>query len=107
MEHTPPASLSGSICLDKIDDRYITVSNGKRYLSLRFKHTPDNQYGNDYMISQDVDKATREECKRTGDWPKTEILGNMRIWETRSSAAPPQSQPTTTHTPTDDKGLPF
>jgi len=109
-----PQSLSGSICLDKIDSKYIFEFNGKRYLNLRLKFTPDSQFGNDYMISQDVDKETRDACKQSGEWPKTPILGNLKVWDSsRSTAQPQQSNTphsTTTAVPSaapNDEGLPF
>lgn len=110
-EHLFPASMSGSICLDKIDKQYIYEVNGKKYLNLRFKYTPDSQYGNDYMISQDVDKETREQCKTTGSWPKTPILGNAKAWNTDVSTPPSHNPPTkATGVPAasgNDDNLPF
>ena len=103
-----PTSLSGSICLDKIDKQYIYEYNGKKYANLRLKFTPDNQFGNDYMITQDVDKDTREQCKSTGQWPQTPILGNLKAWSNNQSrptqaAAPSPSAPPASN----DDNLPF
>lgn len=102
-----PQSMSGSICLDKIDKQYIFEYNGKRYLNLRFKFTPDNNYGNDYMITQDVDKETRLKCKETGQWPETPILGNCKAWDGQRSAAPAQESRPAVASASDDEGLPF
>lgn len=110
-QHLFPASMSGSICLDNIDKQYIYEYKGKKYLNLRFRHTPDNQYGNDYMITQDVDKETRDACKASGNWPKTAILGNAKAWNTEVHTPPSQNPPTTnTGVPAasdDDSNLPF
>jgi len=78
-----PASLSISINLDKIDYRYIVKGkNGARYLDLRLVNTPDSQYGNDYMVTQSLPKAVRDEVKNSGgQWPKTPILGNGNAWQ--------------------------
>lgn len=80
---TIPKSISISIDLNKIDQSYIiNGKNGQKYLDLRLVNTPDNQYGNDYMVSQALPKAVREEVKNSGgDYPKTPILGNGKAWQ--------------------------
>lgn len=80
---TIPKSISISIDLNKIDQSYIiNGKNGQKYLDLRLINTPDNQYGNDYMVSQALPKAVREEVKNSGgDYPKTPILGNGKAWQ--------------------------
>jgi len=100
--------MSGSICLDKIDKKYIFEYNGKRYVNLRFKFTPDNNYGNDYMITQDVDKETRAQCKQTGQWPETPILGNCKAWSgERAQATHQGTPPSPVASASNDEGLPF
>lgn len=78
-----PASLSISINLDKIDEKYvITGKNGARYLDLRLVNTPDNAYGSDYMVTQSLPKSVRDEVKASGgEYPRTPILGNGNAWQ--------------------------
>jgi len=80
---TIPKSLSISIDLNKIDDKYVVKGkDGARYLDLKLVNTPDNEYGNDYFVSQALPKNVREQIKESGaDWPKTPILGNAKAWQ--------------------------
>lgn len=80
---TIPKSVSLSIDLNKIDDKYITPGkNGARYLDLKLVNTPDNEYGNDYFVSQGLPKAVRDEVKASGgEYPRTPIVGNAKAWQ--------------------------
>jgi hypothetical protein len=82
-----PKTISVSVNLSKIDPQFISQGkDGAKYLNLRLLHTPDSQYGNDYMVSQDLDKASRETAKASGDWPKTPILGNGKVFSGRPAS---------------------
>lgn len=80
---TIPKSISISIDLNKIDEKYLTLGkNGGRYLDLKLVNTPDNEYGNDYFASQGLPKNVRDKVKETGgEYPKTPILGNAKAWQ--------------------------
>lgn len=80
---TIPKNLTGSIDLNKIDEKYIVKGkDGARYVDLKFVNTPENQYGNDYFISQGLPKAVRDEVKASGgEYPKTPILGNGNAYQ--------------------------
>lgn len=86
-----PQTITGSIDLTKIEKEYIFEKDGRKYLNLRLKFTPDSKYGTDYMITQEVDSQTRIRCKETGVWPQTPILGNGKVWDSGSSI-PDQQQ---------------
>lgn len=99
-----PKTINGGINISKIDKKYIiTGKNGDKYINLRIVHTPQNQYGQDYMITQDVDKETRDKAKASGEWPDTPILGNAKVWGDKPS--PQQQQPVASNNQEDD--LPF
>ena len=100
-----PQTITGSIDVSKIDKQFITEVNGKKYVNIRLKFTPDNKYGNDYMVVQDVDKNTRIRCKETGNWPDTPILGNCKVWDNDSTV--PSQQQQNPSVPNNDDSLPF
>lgn len=89
-----PKTINGGINLTKIDPSFIVVGkNGDKYLNLRIVHTPDDKYGNDFMITQDLDKATREKVKASGgEYPKTPILGNGKVWDKSEAPRDTESQ---------------
>lgn len=59
-----------NLCLSKIDKSRIKESNGKKYIDLILRETPNDKYGNDYMV---VESVTKEENQRG---VKGNILGN-------------------------------
>lgn len=102
MERELPQTITASINLTKIDPQYIFEKDGSKYLNLRLKFTPNSKFGDDYMLTQEVDKNTRIRCKETGDWPKTPILGNGKVWDNNYKAPEPQQQKAS-----NDGDLPF
>lgn len=96
-----PQTITGSIDLTKIDKEYIFEKDGRKYVNIRLKFTPDSKFGTDYMITQEVDSATRLRCKETGVWPQTPILGNGKVWDSNSSI--PAQQPSSSN----DSDMPF
>lgn len=104
---TIPKSLSLSIDLNKIDEKYVVKGkDGARYLDLKMVNTPDNQYGNDYFVSQGLPKNVREEVKESGgEWPKTPILGNGKAWQCMEGKV--NSGPKDTPTVETNNDMPF
>ena len=66
-------SMRGYIDLAKIKDEHVFKKDGKEWLNLTFWATPDDKYGNDYRIDQDVGAEEREKGNRGA------ILGNAKI----------------------------
>lgn len=110
-----PQNITFSINLDKIDEQYIVKGkNGARYLDLKLVNTPDNQYGSDYMVSQALPKAVREQVKASGgDYPKTPILGNGNAWQcaagklNTNKGERGQESPAAAAPAASDDGMPF
>lgn len=76
-----PKTISVSINLSKIDPQYIVEGKeGAKYINLRLVNTPNSEYGHDFMVTQDLDKTSREAAKASGNWPKTPILGNGKAY---------------------------
>lgn len=74
------------------------------YLDIALIETPNDQYGNDYMVVQSVSKEEREAGKRGA------ILGNAKI--RGGGAKPKQEAPatkttTTMNKPAADESVPF
>jgi len=65
--------LSIKIDLNKVDESRIYHGKKGRYLNAFLRETPDNEYGNDYMIVQEV---SAEEYQ---NGVKGNILGNGKI----------------------------
>ena len=61
------------INVDKVDDAHLYPGKQGRYLNVALLPTPDSQYGDDFMVVQELDKAARDAGK------KGPILGNARI----------------------------
>jgi hypothetical protein len=108
---TIPKSISISIDLNKIDQQYIVEGkNGARYLDLKLVNTPDNEYGNDYFVSQSLPKSVRDSVKESGgEYPKTPILGNAKAWQTMEGKANSSKQGASVEEPKVDQqnDLPF
>ena len=89
------------IDVTKIDKARLFVGKKGTYLDATLLPTPDNQYGDDYMIVQDVGKEARE----AGE--KGAILGNAREVQSQQQ----QQQPTRTQPevgcPDADSEVPF
>jgi len=76
--------ISISIDVSKIKKEKLYKGAKGLYLDAVLIETPDNQYGNDYMVVQSVSKEEREQGIRG------EILGNAKIIVKRDNAPPPE-----------------
>ena len=65
--------ISISINVDAIDESRLFIGKKGRYMDAVLIKTPDNMYGNDYMIVQSVSKEERERGV------KGQVLGNAKI----------------------------
>jgi hypothetical protein len=65
--------ITGKINVKLIDKGKLYVGQKGTYLDFVLIPTPDNQYGDDYMIVQQVSKEEREAGKRGA------VLGNAKI----------------------------
>ena len=70
----------------KIDKALLFKGEKGIYLDLVLVETPNSQYGNDYMVVQDMPKERREKGE------KSNILGNARAWnQNKNRVRKPQS----------------
>lgn len=69
-----PKIVRVNVNLDKIDEKFIVKGKKGRYVNLALINTPDSQYGNDYMVSQDLPKEARDAGERGA------IVGNAQAW---------------------------
>jgi len=107
---TIPKSITFSIDLNKIDESYVTKGkDGARYLDLKMVNTPDNPYGYDYFVSQQLPKAVRTQIKESGgDYPQTPIVGNAKAWEVMGgSSNEGQQQAPVKKQPRSNDDMPF
>ena len=92
-----------------IDKSALFKGSKGTYLDLSLVPTSNSQYGDDYMVTQDIGKERRQ----AGE--KGPILGNAKILETHGGgqrqAAPPPQRPAPARTEheihDDDAPLPF
>ena len=75
-----PDIIKLSINVTKIDKEKLYKGKKGTYLDAVLIPTPNNQYGNDYMIVQEVTKEEREAGK------KGEILGNAKFLKKRDES---------------------
>lgn len=66
--------ISIKMNVDKIVKERLYKGEKGTYLTVTLKPTPDNQYGNDYMVTQ----YWKDETLPEGEYPNTPILGNGR-----------------------------
>lgn len=66
-------TITASINVAKIDKSKLYEGKKGKYLDIVLIPTPDNQYGNDYMVVQSLSKEARDAGERG------EILGNAKI----------------------------
>jgi len=78
--------LSIKIDVTKIDKEALYKGAKGTYLNLVLWPSKPNEYGNDYMIKQDLGKDRKGE--------QAPILGNGKFFETRQSPAPEAPAPT-------------
>lgn len=74
------------IDVSKIDKAKLFRGAKGVYLDCTLIETTNNQYGDDYMVVQDVSKEERLAGK------KGAILGNGKIWQKRDSAPAPSAR---------------
>lgn len=81
--------IKGHIVLSKIDKERIFINKkGEKCLNITHLETPNDKYGNDYMIIEDVSKEERE------SGVKGTILGNGKIFgANRPSSSPAENSP--------------
>lgn len=96
--------IIAKINVAKVDkSKLFEGKNGAKYLDACLIETPNDQYGNDFMVVQGVSKEERDAGKRG------EILGNAKIMgggQRRLSAPQGRSGPTPQNPPPDDD-VPF
>ena len=73
---------------DKVDKSRLYQGKKGTYLNAFLKDTPDNQYGNDYMIVQEVSYDEYQAGKRG------EIIGNGKILVKKPNDPPIDEIPT-------------
>ena len=78
-------TITASIDVTKIDKARLFQGKKGNYLNLALIPSPNNEYGNDFMIVQSVTKEERDAGK------KGNILGNARYPKRDSSPAPAQA----------------
>ena len=75
-------TIKFSINVQKIDKERLFTGKKGLYCGMVLIPTPDNQYGNDFMIVQETTKEEREKGIRG------EILGNGKYWKDESGLRP-------------------
>jgi hypothetical protein len=65
-----PKILRVQINVDAIDKKHLYKGKKGTYLNVALVNTPDSQYGQDYMVTQDIPKEARDAGERGP------ILGN-------------------------------
>lgn len=98
--------ITAKIDVTKIDKAKLFKGEKGTYLDVVLIETPNNQYGDDYMVVQSVTKEEREAGK------KGAVLGNAKIrgqrqqqTPARPAAAPAAARPTAAVGVQDDVGF--
>lgn len=73
MNQPIPKRLTIRVDVNKILTEHLYNGAKGKYLNLVLFNTPDNEYGNDYVVKQDIPQESRPD-----DVP---ILGNAKAWE--------------------------
>jgi hypothetical protein len=100
--------INASILLDDIKDEFCFKGKKGKYLNIVLRETPDDQYGNDYMVTQGVPKNQR--VSASGEKVMGPILGNGKnfFFEDRSEPSSQASAPSTPAPADDiDEDVPF
>lgn len=88
----------------KIDKSLIFVGQKGKYIDITLIETPNDKFGNDFMVVQDVGKEKREAGV------KGAILGNAKIGGQKAATpaqAKPAAKPAPTTNPDLDESVPF
>ena len=107
-----PKRITLKIDVDKVLTEHLFQGKKGKYLDVVLFNTPDNQFGNDYVVKQDLPREVRDAGT------ESPILGNARVFEpnggdtNQSVGAPSTNGNMPTQTPafgqsTSNDGLPF
>jgi hypothetical protein len=107
-----PKRITLKIDVDKVLMDHLYQGKKGKYLDVVLFNTPDNQFGNDYVVKQDLPREVRDAGT------EAPILGNARVFEpnggdTNQSVGAPSMNGNTTPPPpafgqpTNNNGLPF
>ena len=103
-----PRIIRAQINVDLIEKKHLYKGKKGTYLNVSLVNTPDSQFGQDYMVAQDVSKEDREAGV------KGPILGNAEAryiedgkQATKSSDNSGQNPRPTAETESSGSGLPF
>lgn len=69
-----PKRLTVKVDLQKIDKAHLFQGKKGLYLDLVLFNTPESEYGDDFVVKQDLGKEAREQGK------ESPILGNAKAW---------------------------
>lgn len=78
--------MTAKVNLDKVLKEHLYNGAKGTYLDLVFFNTPDNQYGDDFVVKQDLGKEAREAGK------ESPILGNAKAWDLSGQKNPGNGQ---------------
>lgn len=94
--------ITAKIDVTKIDKDRLFKGKSGTYLDVALIPTPNDKYGNDYMIVQSVSKEEREAGERGP------IIGNARELKSQKASPPSARRETSTAAPAEeDNSVPF
>ena len=101
--------MTVKVNLDKVLKEHLYNGAKGTYLDLVLFNTPENQYGDDFVVKQDLGKEAREAGT------ESPILGNAKAWDLSGQknpgggqVAPPPVAPSTSSAPSSvNDNLPF
>jgi hypothetical protein len=79
--------IKAKIDVTKILKQYLFEGKKGKYLDIVLFETPEDQYGNDYRVSQDLPKEARD----TGE--RGPILGNGKVFGQKQERQPERKAP--------------
>ena len=94
--------ITARIDVTKIDKRKLYRGEKGTYLDIVLIETPDNQYGNDWMVKQSVSKQEREAGEKGAILGNGKTIGIKKLENDYISKEQIQDD-----TPTDTDDLPF
>ena len=68
-----PKRITIKVNVDAVLNEHLYQGKKGKYLNLVLFNTPDNQFGEDYVVKQDIPQDQRP--------PEVPILGNAKVWE--------------------------
>lgn len=101
--------MTVKVNLDNVLKEHLYNGAKGTYLDLVLFNTPDNQFGDDFVVKQDLSKEVRD------NGTEAPILGNGKVWELggaknpgKDQGAPPPVAPSTPSAPSSfNDNLPF